>query len=75
MSKQATTILTNAAAFWKGYESVEDTLRETHAGASLSGLYAEYQDVMSRTPIDLGRVESLTVQAAWLMVGKRTVKG
>jgi hypothetical protein len=64
-------ILQNAMEFWAWYEAQLDTLGETHMRADLLGLYAEYQDAVSRTPIDLGRVESLTAQAALRLLGKR----
>ncbi|MEI7992882.1 MAG: hypothetical protein WCH93_10700 [Actinomycetota bacterium] len=71
VSKQASALLQNAREFWKWYEEVKGTSRETHLGADLSGLYAEYQDVVGRTPIDIGRVESLTAEAALLLLGRR----
>lgn len=63
--------LQSAAAFWAGYEVIRESLGETHRGVVLAGLCAEYHDILSREPIDIGRVERLTAEAALRMLGKR----
>lgn len=64
-------ILQNARAFWCWYEVVRSEAEETHVPAGLNGLYGEYQDALNRTPIDLNKIESLTAEAALLLLGKR----
>lgn len=65
-------ILQHAAAFWWWCESILGQPGETHAGAVLDGLCAEYHDVLGREPIDINRVGSLTAEAALWLTGKRT---
>ena len=64
-------ILKHAWAFWDWYEGIRKTPAGTHVGVVLEGLYAEYRDFLSREPIDLNRVGSLTAEALLLLTGKK----
>jgi hypothetical protein len=69
-SGQPNTRFQNAAAFWAWYEEVK-AAGETLTGGVLDGLLAEYLDILSREPLDIGRVESLTAEALLTVCGKK----
>lgn len=62
--------LQRARDFWIGLSELLDNVGETHRGL-LEGLKVEYEDILSREPIDLNKVDSLTAEAAILLLGNR----
>ena len=56
--------------FWKGVSEYLSEAGETHRGL-LEGLKAELDDVLSREPVDLNRIDSLTAEAAIILCGRK----
>lgn len=56
--------------FWGALTKYEDETGETHKGV-LEGLRAEVEDILSREPVDLNRLTSLTAEAVLRLTGKR----
>ena len=56
---------------WDGFEQCAADAEGTQ-GSVLEGLRAEVQDTLSRNPIDLNRVQSLTAEAVLWTTGRRS---